>query len=278
MPSKPPLRPEEVQRILRLIEPAIAEQRIVLVGGQAVAFWQRYLHPHSTDPRLAAPLTSKDIDFEGSSRAVRKVAELVSGTARIPDPDHLNTPNTGMVIFRDVDGVDREIDFIDRPLGLDARDVRKTAVSAESDADDGSTIRVLVLHPERCMESRIYNADVLHKTDNLAMRQLEVSIVCARQWSQYILENESVPPLERVRAVLRINERIFRRCLQDRAFRNVYVDHGFDPFEAVLVDDRLPERFRDRRYPQMQNQLEDRRKRDRRNRVRAKRRQSNDGD
>lgn len=279
MPSKPPLRPEEVQRILRLIAPVIDEQRIVLVGGQAVAFWQRFLHPHSTDPRLAAPLTSKDIDFEGTARAVRKVAELVSGTARIPDPDHVNTPNTGMVIFKDLDGVDREIDFIDQPLGLDARDVRKTAVSAESDAADGTTTRVLVLHPERCMESRIYNADELQKTDDLAMRQLEVSIVCAREWSRYILESKSVPSLDRVRAVLRINERIFRRCLRERAFRNVYHDHGADPFQAMLVEHRLlPERFRDRRYPQMQNQLKDRRKRDSRNRARAKRRQAENQD
>jgi hypothetical protein len=35
--DKPPLPHEEVQRILRQLEPLIAERRVVLVGGQAVS-------------------------------------------------------------------------------------------------------------------------------------------------------------------------------------------------------------------------------------------------
>jgi hypothetical protein len=72
--------------------------------------------------------------------------------------------------------------------------------------------------------------------------------------------------------VLRLNERIFRKCLHDRRFRDVVLDHDVNPFDAVLVTDpRLPDQLRARRYPQMKEQLVDRLKRDRRNRRRRER-------
>jgi hypothetical protein len=272
MAAKPPLRFEEVQRTLRLLQPAVRAHRIVLVGGQAVAFWQRYLQRHLAVPGLLEPLTSKDIDFEGSARAVRQAAELLSGVPRFPDADHVSTPNTGIVVFNDRDGVRREIDFIEQPLGLTARDVRQTAVTIELEADDASRISLLVMHPERCMESRVYNAQVLGKTGTLAMRQLRVSIVCAREWSRYLLGDESLPVAERTRAVLRLNERVFRKCRDDRRFRAMYAEGRADPFDAVLADDpRLPERFLERRYPEMLGIITQRRRRDHTNRARATR-------
>lgn len=90
------------------------------------------------------------------------------------------------------------------------------------------------------------------------MRQLQASIVCAREWSRYLLDEDSSG--ERVRAVLRINERVFRKCMRDIHFRAAELDLGVDPFEALLVAHHgLPVRFRDMRYPQMRRQLEDRR-------------------
>jgi len=267
--DKPPLSHEEVQRILRQLQPLIAERRVVLVGGQAVAFWMRLLRPRSKELARREPLTSKDIDFEGSAQAVRRAAGLLGGTMKLASMDD-NTPNTGLVVFTDTDGIEREIDFIDAPLGLDSRDVRDTAVQLMlSDASGEPLIPIWVMHPERCMESRIINAVELHKTQPLAMRQLKVSVICARLWSKEILDAEDLPEGQRVRAVLRLNERIFRKCLTDRRFRHVLLEYDIDPFDAALVDDpRLPDRFREQRYSQMQEQLSDRLKRDRRNRQR----------
>jgi hypothetical protein len=81
-----PLRPEEVQRTLRLLQPAVKVHGIVLVGGQAVSFWQRYLEPGAPELAAIEPVTSKDIDFEGSARAARRAAELLDGTARSQTP------------------------------------------------------------------------------------------------------------------------------------------------------------------------------------------------
>jgi hypothetical protein len=100
------------------------------------------------------------------------------------------------------------------------------------------------------------------------MRQLEASIICAREWSRYLLDDDSLQ--ERVRAVLRINERIFRKCMRDMHFRGAEVDLGVDPLMAVLAAHPvLPAQFRERRYPQMRQQVEARRARDRRERVRG---------
>jgi hypothetical protein len=266
MSAKPPLRHEEVQRILGLLEPLSLDRSIVLVGGQAVAFWTRFLRERSGEVAAFAPLASKDIDFEGSARAVQRTASLLGARMQLASMDD-HTPNTGIVMFVDADGIEREIDFIDQPLGLRARDIRDTAVRLIVPGDGArNEAPVWVMHPERCMESRIYNAQILHKTDELAMRQLAVSIVCAREWSRYLLDDDSSP--ERVRAVLRINERIFRKCLRDMHFRAGELTLGIDPFKAVLVEHPvLPAQFRERRYPQMREQIEDRRGRDRKTRV-----------
>lgn len=256
MTVKPPLREEEVARILSLLEPLSDDRSIVLVGGQAVVFWTRFLGERSSEVGALAPLTSKDIDFEGSARAVRRAADLLAARMRLASMDE-HTPNTGIVLFVDADGIEREIDFIDQPLGLRARDVRDTAVRllipiGEPDGEVG----VWVMHPERCMESRIYNAQVLGKTDTLAMRQLQASILCAREWSRYLLNDDPSP--ERVRAVLRINERIFRKCRHDLHFREAQTGLGVEPFQAVLAEhEALPPRFQDTRYPQMCRRLEE---------------------
>jgi hypothetical protein len=258
MTVKPPLRDEEVARILGLLEPLSDDRSIVLVGGQAVSFWTRFLGERSSELGALAPMASKDIDFEGSARAVRRAAELLTARVRLASMDD-HTPNTGVVLFVDADGVEREIDFVDQPLGLRARDVRDTAVRLlVPTGEPGGEVGVWVMHPERCMESRIYNAQVLGKTNALAMRQLQASIVCAREWSRYLLDDDPSP--ERVRVVLRINERVFGKCIHDLHFRAVETDLDVDPFQAVLVEhEALPPRFHRTRYPQMRRRLEDQR-------------------
>lgn len=258
--APPPLDEDEVARILGLLAPLAAERAIVLVGGQAVSVWARLLEIAGLDPS-AGLLASKDVDFEGSAQAARRAAKLLAGSIRVPAFDD-HTPNTGVVIFVDSDGIERKIDFLAAPLGLRARDVRDTAVRVVGAAHGANELPVWVMHPERTMESRVYNVQILKQHDAHAMSQLRASIDIAREWSRRLLGDESVPGRDRVRAVLRLNERIFRKCLGDLHFRGIYRDHGVDPFDAVLADDeRVPDTFRQRRFPQMRSQLEQQRKR-----------------
>jgi hypothetical protein len=251
---KPPLADAEVLRVLKVLEPLADDRAVVLVGGQAVAFWTRFLQDSSSELAALAPLGSKDIDFEGDARSVRRAAQLLGGRMRLPGMDD-HTPNTGLVMFVDADGVEREIDFIDQPLGLKADEVRDAAVRLVLTIDHGPTVNVWAMHPEHCMESRVYNAQSLGKTDSVAVRQLKASIVCTREWSRYSLDQDTSP--ERVRSVLRMNERVFRRCLSDIAFKGLTKHLAIDPFDAVLVDhDALPIRFKQERYSQMLVQLD----------------------
>lgn len=90
------------------------------------------------------------------------------------------------------------------------------------------------------------------------MTQLRRSIACARKWSRYLLGDDSIGQRKRVRAVLDLNERVFRKCLHSNNFRRLALDHEIEPFAAVLVDERLPAKFREHRYPANGNADQDR--------------------
>jgi hypothetical protein len=57
-----------------------------------------------------------------------------------------------------------------------------------------------------------------------------------------------------IRDVLKLNERTFRFAQGDRCSK-LASDRGIETFNAVLDDDRLPEKFRTVRLPQMQNRI-----------------------
>ncbi len=251
--AKPPLRVEEVQRVLGLLGPLSEKAQIVLVGGQALAFWSARFAEPDGEVRVVA---SKDIDFEGSADSARLAGRLLGAEVMIPSPLE-PSPMTGTVTFLDADGIDRSLDFIEAPRGLDADDVRETAVRVELPGvlEGGGDAVLWVMHPERCMESRIYNTIDLGRDDELGLDQLRVSVPIARGWSESLLGDEAVEESRRQRAVLSLNERIFEKCCKNRCFLAVHRKYGLDPFDAVLNDPRLPSGFGSKRYPQMRDRL-----------------------
>lgn len=250
--AKPPLRVDEVERVIGLLSPLSESAQIVLVGGQALAFWSARFAEASGEIHA---VSSKDIDFEGSADSARVAARLLGGEAMIPSPLE-PSPMTGTVAFVDGEGIDRTLDFIEAPRGLDADDVRETAIRTEIATPSSAGGAVLwIMHPERCMESRIYNTIDLGRDDALGLAQLEVSVPIARRWSQDLLGDEAIEGRRRQRAVLELNERIFKLCCEDRCFQAVKSRYGIDPFGAVLADPRLPDEFLSKRYPQMQERL-----------------------
>jgi hypothetical protein len=216
-------------------------ERIVLVGGQAVSFWVDFYA--AQEPALArlAPLTTADIDFLGDKRAVSICAERLDGSAKLPDAA----------------GEQQNIDFIDQPYGLAAREVYRMAVPVRVLDKRGrpTSLSFLVMQPVLVMESRVHNTMGLPGYRSAhSLQQLRASVACARQYLLGLLDAGEV------RAVLKLSERIFTFCLKDRDGREVDAEHGVDPFAAVLAnDDRLPARFRETRYPQMQRELAARR-------------------
>ena len=97
---------------------------MVLIGGQAVLFWQRQLGTEENPDGIVE--TSGDIDFAVADReVVEHCAELLGGRARFADPVD-TSPNFALILFTDEHGHRRQLDVIAAPLGLRLDDVRLT--------------------------------------------------------------------------------------------------------------------------------------------------------
>lgn len=237
----------------------LATTQLVLVGGQAINFWVDYYQRQGRvlDLEGGVPLTSKDIDFCGDRDAVRLCALRLNGAYLLPGLDD-NTPNTGLVTFVDDQGVKRVIDFIAQPHGLNAKDVHRTALHVDLLDAQGqpSGLSFAVMHPVWCMMSRVHNTMGLPGyASPHALRQLRASVHCARE---FLIDLLNVGEL---RAVLKLNERIFSFCHWKHAGLRVQPAYGIDPFDAVIVDEQLSAKFCNTRYPQMVEWLTARRKR-----------------
>jgi hypothetical protein len=245
----PPLKIAETERIIARLEQVIRDRRVVLVGGQAVAIWASKLEDRIADALVEA-VASRDIDLLGSSSDLRQSATLLDARVRVATFED-RTPLTGVAIFLDSDGHERRLDVMASIYGMNSEDIRQTAIEAELLVDENRQVKVWVMHPERCMESRVHNSVLSNKQTDLAWRQVRASTLCARAFSQLLLDERGESA---VRDVLKLNERIFRFAQEGRSSK-LASDRGIETFEAVLDDDRLPETFRTVRFPQMQDRI-----------------------
>ena len=182
---------------------------------------------------------------------MQRAAELLNAEVTIARgwADRMN-PLSGVATFVDGAENERRLDFLERVHGLDSDDVRATALSLEIDSD-GTVINLWVMHPERCMESRVRNAELPNKQTELAYRQLDASIVCARAFNELLLDDAGA---EGAVAVRKLSERIFALAHEPIAL-TLYRERGVDITAAVVEDDRLPDLYLTRRLPQLRQKL-----------------------
>lgn len=246
----PPLNLDQAERIIARLEEVVRDRRVVLIGGQAVAIWAAQLEVRIAGAPVAEAVASQDIDLIGNAADLQRAAELLGGRVRLARLDD-HTPLTGVALFLDSDGHERRLDVLESPYGMNSEDVRNTAIEVDLLVDADRQVRVWVMHPERCMESRVHNSALPNKQSDLARRQLRVSILCARAFSKLLLDERGDAA---VRDVLNLNERIFRFARGDRCSR-LAIDTQIEVFDAVLDDERLPEGFRTLRLPQAQERI-----------------------
>ncbi len=154
-------------------------------------------------------------------------------------------------MFLDSDGHKRRLDFLESVYGMNSEDIRTTAIEIDLLPGEDRQVPVWVMHPERCMESRVHNSVLANKQTDLAWRQLEAAVACARAFSRLLLDERGETA---IRDVLKLNERIFRFAQEDRCSR-LAAERGIEIFDAVLDDERLPEKFRTVRLPQMRERI-----------------------
>lgn len=289
----PPLTVQDLNEVLERMGPEL--ERVVLIGGQAVECWVQYYLRQGRAPELAAtPVASLDIDFCASVRTVVAIADRLQGKPIFPggkivldgfadavplagtpilpglrsrtDGFDDATPNAAVVRFFDARGHERTIDFLPDPHGMDAAEVERGSISVGIDRADGTEtgLACRVMHPVHCMESRVHNVIGLpdrYDTPH-GRRQLRASVVLAREALKDTLEATPEDGSSPVRRVLRLNERIFRFCLEDDDGRVIHAHpDGADPLDAVLLDPRLGEGFLTKRWPQVKAQIEGQRRR-----------------
>jgi hypothetical protein len=256
----PPLSPEEVRRLLHQLGELTDAGRTIVVGGQAVYFWAYFFSQRDPVLLRGAPPASADLDLCGNRATVLRAAELLGGEARLPEIDHA-TPNAGIVRFRDSEGHERILDIITTPYGLAKRDLVDRAVRVRYQPPGTAAVHFWVMNPPHCMQSRVHNVIGLRQRSRHSLRQLRVSIPCTREFLRTLFDQADVDLKQRRRQVMAWNQRIYRFARSDNDARAVFRELGIDPFNAVLLDERLSERFQQQGYPRWKQDLARRRHR-----------------
>lgn len=155
-----------------------AGEDLVLVGGQALAFWVRWYDLALRDPRN--PVVSNDVDFLSQSAAdrdsVRRLAGAIKGQVLYPNEKAL-TALVGQAYLEVSEEEYLNVDVIFRVLGLTAREVMKRARRIVPDGRPP----FLVMHPLDVLYSRLINLYKLpERRDDKGRMQLALGIDVGR--------------------------------------------------------------------------------------------------
>lgn len=230
-----------------------------LVGGQALNFWAEY---YSRAPELVeyAPYTSKDIDYFGRRKAAQKLADALGGRAIFPDPDY-QTPQTA-IVKATFAGHDLVIDFLDFVIGVKSDSLERQAVEIVVPiraGEEQGELRIPVMHPLHCLQSRAANVMTLRRTDDATMRQLGAAPIILREYVADLLADGDV---QEAQATL---QALFQYLRSDTHGREVHQHSRRDPLlviEAFADDERFPELYRQHNIRSMLNELARRRGKD----------------
>lgn len=211
--------------------------RLILVGGQALAFWAR--HYAIVTPREFAYL-SRDIDFLATSAAdvseVRRLAAILGGRAVIPHRRAL-TALVGQAIKEVGNNEYLNVDIVHRTLG-GRRGLRERVVDIDVDGH-----MVKIMHPIDVIGSRLVNLYKLpEKQNELGDTQMRIAIEIGRR----------ITGSEKDEKVLLETIEVFVAMAQSDAGRKVAQRRGLHVADAIEPANALHVRaFRQKRLPQI---------------------------
>ncbi|SEF33701.1 hypothetical protein SAMN05518845_12575 [Variovorax sp. YR750] len=168
---------ETVERLL-----AAAGEDMVLVGGQALAFW--VLRYDLVVPEGVAAISS-DTDFlvrsAADREAVHRMARVIHGRALFPSRRAL-TALVGQAVL-DIDEDEFvNVDVIHKVIGIAQKAIRARAVRATI-----GNASILVMHPLHVLLSRLTNLHVLtEKQTEKGVMQLQLAVDVGREFIRAI--------------------------------------------------------------------------------------------
>ena len=216
--------PDLLGRILDL-----AGTDMILVGGQALAFWAAYYHTTASSIAI-----TKDVDLLGTRADVERLAHGLGGRAVFPHKKE-KTLLVGQVM-KDLPGGDSvNIDVMFRVYGnITTEAITTRAVLAESRAG-----RFRVMHPLDVLQGRLENVHGLPvKQDEHGVAQLRLAVEMARKFVSDIGSQEASVAGKAARPVaLRHLARIEGLALSDagRKVANRYGVHVADAIDPSPV-------------------------------------------
>lgn len=228
------------------------QDKLTLIGGQALCFWHEFYsekyHDLFSDDWL---ISTQDIDFLGGQAAVRECAKAWNATPKLSLlEDH--TPNSGVVVV-DYDGEELIIDFLWNVQGMDKSDVEKERFEMTIPTPDGEGTSFYILSPFLCLVSRISNILTLHRTDQHSLDQLRVAIVIVNCLiDEYLNAGEE----KQARNVV---ENVYKLAKSKAEGIRIFTEFDIDIFEAVPEDSRFNENFKKERFPRMIADLSEKR-------------------
>ena len=224
--------------------------RALLVGGQALAFWAQ--HYQVTPLGVLAASVTSDADFIGTAQVARDLWQSLRALDWKywqPTPDDATSQTAKL--SKTVGGLGiKQIDFLGSIIGLSTEGVRRRAVVLI--LADGT--RLWVLHPLDVLESRLQNlAQLPAKRTSQGAAQAHLALEIARCHLEDALRQEA--PSRFFDAVERV-----AHMAQEAELAGVVHDYNLDLLSVVPIDRVASDEFRTRRWPQLKEAAEQRRR------------------
>ena len=239
----------------RVLESAPAD--VVLIGGQALAFWIGYYD--IPEPDDIGPAISRDVDFftcdAANSKPLASFARAIGGRAIVQPPESITALVGSAIAPADDDGL-YNVDLLHQVVGLDRAEIQAHAVEVRL---PGSTTSIRVMHPVHVLQSRNANLHALpSKQDEIGGKQFALAIAAARAYLERRIDEiegrKNVSERERQRAVLAAIRRVAEYSEEDAARKNAerYGLHLADAIPAWRI--RVPA-FWDKQWPHLRQRM-----------------------
>jgi hypothetical protein len=244
--------PDMVQRVLECAPPDV-----VLIGGQALAYWMGYYAVQSPSNETAA--ISRDVDFftpdASNAEPLNRFAHAIRGRAEIRHNRGLSAL-IGSAVASAEEGRVYNVDLVHDVVGLTRDSVDANAVSVPV---PGTRITLRVMHPLDVLQSRNANLhSLVEKQDEAGRLQLCLAIEVARvyleQQMDTIERDTDQTAEERRRARFDVIGAVSGYSAEDAARKNAerYGIHLADAIPAWRMDS---DAFWQKQWPHLSSRM-----------------------
>ena len=243
---------ELVQRVLES-----AQSDVVLIGGQALAFWVGYYVVHMQEG--SAPAISRAVDFftpdAANTEPLQRFAEAIRGRADVQDPRSLSAL-VGSASAPAEEGRVYNVDLLHRVVGLQRESIEANAVSVRVPNSD---VMIRVMHPLDVLQSRNANLHSLaEKQDDAGQLQFRLAIDVARGYLEeqvtHIMQDADMTEADRQRAVFDMIGIVSDYSTEDAGRKNAE-RYGIHLADAIPAWHIRSDAFWEKQWPHLKERM-----------------------